>query len=271
MKKRLAALLIIITISWLALSAGIYAESEPEYTLGDITAYVRERGYLDYLEQYPDAVRPDAEIIIPASDYSASDMQLEIISDFAGSDQEVLMTEETGYVEWTFEVEQAGLYNLAIKYYPLEGRGVDIERELWINGERPFDNAQYLKFYRVWGDEGDFIVDSLGNEIRSKQIEKPEWIYADVKDPLGYFQEPYSFYLNQGINTIRLVSDGTGCAGRNEIINMSARRAMRRYTLRTSLKEFVLQQTFLLKSRVRKALFAHHRLYFLSPIMAIHQ
>lgn len=206
MKKRLAALLIIITISWLALSAGIYAESEPEYTLGDITAYVRERGYLDYLEQYPDAVRPDAEIIIPASDYSASDMQLEIISDFAGSDQEVLMTEETGYVEWTFEVEQAGLYNLAIKYYPLEGRGVDIERELWINGERPFDNAQYLKFYRVWGDEGDFIVDSLGNEIRSKQIEKPEWIYADVKDPLGYFQEPYSFYLNQGINTIRLVS-----------------------------------------------------------------
>ena len=30
-----------------------------------ITAYIRERNYQDYLAEYPDAVKPNAEIVIP--------------------------------------------------------------------------------------------------------------------------------------------------------------------------------------------------------------
>ncbi|MDI9419100.1 MAG: extracellular solute-binding protein [Bacillota bacterium] len=171
-----------------------------------ITAYIRERNYQDYLAEYPDAVKPNAEIVIPAVWYSDTNMDLEVVSGLDGYPREALITGESGYVEWTFAVEQEGLYNIGVKYYPLPGRGVDIEREIWINGERPFNNAQYLKFCRVWGDEGPFVVDSLGNQIRARQVEKPMWIDGVVQDPVGYEQEPYLFYFKEGINTIRLVS-----------------------------------------------------------------
>jgi len=222
MSKRAAAWSVLIISFTLIISSLVYAQNPagldasaagagpaadsaaPE--LEAITAYIRERNYHEYRALYPDTARPNVEIIIPAVSFSASDVELKNVSGLGGCDQEVLITNDSGYVEWTFEVEQAGWYNIGIKYYPLPGRGVDIERELWINGERPFNNAQYLSFYRVWGDEGPFLVDSLGNEIRPRQVEKPMWIYEAVRDPIGYEQEPYLFYFQEGTNTIRLVS-----------------------------------------------------------------
>ena len=227
MNKRAAAWSVIIICFALAISGLIYAQdpaglepgaaelpdvveeaapdgAEPEPEA--ITAYVRERNYHEYLARFPNAARPDVTIVIPAVEYSSSDMELSTVSGLGGYDREVLLTRESGYVEWAFEVPQAGLYNIAIEYYPMPGRGVDIERELWINGERPFNNAQYLEFNRVWGDEGPFLVDSFGNQIRSRQVEKPMWIYKAVQDPIGYEQEPYLFYFEEGVNIIRLVS-----------------------------------------------------------------
>lgn len=203
MNKRAAAWSVIIICFALAISGLIYAQdpaglepgaaelpdvveeaapdgAEPEPEA--ITAYVRERNYHEYLARFPNAARPDVTIVIPAVEYSSSDMELSTVSGLGGYDREVLLTRESGYVEWAFEVPQAGLYNIAIEYYPMPGRGVDIERELWINGERPFNNAQYLEFNRVWGDEGPFLVDSFGNQIRSRQVEKPMWIYKAVQD-----------------------------------------------------------------------------------------
>lgn len=91
-------------------------------------------------------------------------------------------------------------------YYPVPGRGVSIERELWINGERPFAGARYLRFTRVWGDEGPPRKDSMGNEIRATQVEKPRWNEVPLIDHTGHAAEPYLFNLKQGVNTIRLIS-----------------------------------------------------------------
>lgn len=206
MNQKMAKLLFNVIICLFTVLAVAALAQADHAIIDEITAYVREMNYERYLAQYIDAPRPDQEIIVNGVDYIRSDIEPEIVSGFAEYDQNVLVTGEGGYVEWEFEVEQAGLYNISIKYYPLEGSGVDIERELWINGVRPFDNAQYIKFCRSWGDEGDFLVDSLGNQIRSRQIEKPMWMETAFYDFLGYVQEPYLFYFPEGINTIRLVS-----------------------------------------------------------------
>lgn len=206
MNQKIAKLSFIVIISlFTVLVAAAFAQEEGAI-FEEITAYVREINYEKYFAQYLGAPRPDQEIIISAVDYVNFDIEPEIVPGFAGYDQDVLITDEDGYIEWEVEIEQAGLYNIGIKYYPIEGRGVDIERELWINGERPFDNAQYFKFLRCWGDEGDYIVDSMGNQIRPRQIEKPMWMEAAFHDFSGYVQEPYLFYFHEGINTIRLIS-----------------------------------------------------------------
>lgn len=48
---------------------------------------------------------------------------------------------------------------------------MDLERELRINGEVPFDGADTLTFTRLWHDGGEVRQDSQGNDIRPTQVE----------------------------------------------------------------------------------------------------
>jgi len=115
-----------------------------------------------------------------------------------------LRTEEASYVEYTVNVGSAGLYNIAMEYFPVPSRGIAIERSLHINGEVPFLGADRLTFQRVWGDRGSSRFDNQGNEIRAAQVELPRWERAWFRDSLGYITEPYAFYFREGENTIRL-------------------------------------------------------------------
>src|SRR5690606_30344700 len=116
-----------------------------------------------------------------------------------------LLTGERGWVEWTVEVPEAGWYSIEIDYYPAPGRGTSIEREIQINGEVLFSGAELLVFHRIFGDEGPFLKDIGGNEIRPRQVEKPMWRTVFLSDSLGYVRGPYQFYLREGENTIRLI------------------------------------------------------------------
>lgn len=174
--------------------------------LQQLTEYIREIDYEDYLEAYRGSPRPAFCIVVPAEAYSATDMDVSIEYGLGGYAGAAVITHEVGFIEWEIPVQQAGLYNIAVLYYPVPGRGVAIERELWINGERPFSGARYLRFRRVWGDAAPPRRDSMGNEIRSPQIEKPMWMEVPLTDHTGRYGEPYLFYLNEGVNKIRFIS-----------------------------------------------------------------
>lgn len=179
---------------------------------GDISSYSREISYFEYLNNHQHAEKIDEEIIINIDQYSSTNMDIDIVKDFEGQSGNIIKTDELSvdgalpYVEWEFYVEEAGLYNIGVEYYPLPGRNNDILREVRINGQRPFDGARYLNFSRVWGDEREVIKDNYGNEIRPRQIEKPFWQEIVLRDSLGYFPEPYQFYFEEGMNTLRLIS-----------------------------------------------------------------
>ena len=116
-----------------------------------------------------------------------------------------LRTGEQGFVEYAVSLDKAGLYHLYLEYYPLESRGIAIERALRINGQVPFLGAERLVFQRVWGDApGGVRLDNQGNEVRPTQVEHPRWESAWFKDPMGYIAEPYAFYFEAGENRIRL-------------------------------------------------------------------
>jgi ABC-type glycerol-3-phosphate transport system substrate-binding protein len=161
----------------------------------------RDDTYSVYLDKYKDAVRPNNEIVVDLFDYSAAE-NVEKFDEYEGEDK-VLISKDDGYVEWTVQIPEAGLYNIYVNYYPVKSKSINIERELLINGAIPFAGADTLSFTRVWTDGGEVRMDNRGNEIRPSQVEVQKWQNLYCKDYMGYFDEPYLFYFEQGENVLR--------------------------------------------------------------------
>ena len=159
--------------------------------------------YLKYLNDHSDAAYPQNDISINLASFVKGD-GVEVLQEYEGV-QNVLYTEEESDVEWEIDVPEAGMYYIHMEYYTVKSRGVDIERELYINGEIPFQGADAINFLRIWTDSGEVVVDNQGNEIRPSQIDVPSWTESYFEDDLGYFSDPYAFYFEKGKNTIRLV------------------------------------------------------------------
>ena len=168
-------------------------------------ASFKRLNYELYIADYLDAPRPDARYVLEAADYSGG---VDVTPRPAGEvdDEAVLDSDETGWVEWKVEIAEAGLYQFHLDYYPLPGRGASLERALEINGEQPFFNAGHFIFSRVWRDAGEVRRDNRGNDLRPSQEEAPDWESRWLSDYMGYYDEPYSFYLPAGTNRIRLRS-----------------------------------------------------------------
>ncbi len=180
---------------------------------GDID---RKDTYNAYLESHKDAIRPDSEVVVDVLSYSAAD-KVEEYDEYEGK-QNVLVSQEGGFVEWTVNVPKAGMYNISFDYFPMKSRGIDIERALYINGKVPFTGADTFTFSRIWTDNGDKKEDNRGNEIRPPQMEAPRWESTYLKDYMGYTVEPYQFYLEKGENVIRLEATSEPFAITNLVI-----------------------------------------------------
>lgn len=173
----------------------------------DVSAFEAMVDYGYYLDQYISrgTATPNHQMFLFGSKYSGTDMDLELIY----SDENhgyAVRTTDVGYIEWEAVVPEAGLYNIEVHYYPIEGQGTTIERELSINGQVPFEGAAYLNFTRVWGDGEEIRKDNQGNELRPLQVEHPSWQSKILDDSRGNYMEPYYFFLNEGVNTLRLTS-----------------------------------------------------------------
>lgn len=174
------------------------------YHSGDITELSENSvaDYYQYLQSYP-ASFPKGDVYTVRGVDRMADSDSQVLSSYDDVSQ-VLLTEATGYAEWEVDILTAGFYQILVNYYPYEGNSSSIEREIVINGEVPFDGASNIRFHRIWGNDDIISQDVYGNDIRPSQVEKPRWTSSYVKDAVGYVEEPYYFYFNEGINTIRL-------------------------------------------------------------------
>lgn len=169
----------------------------------DELSYFDVSDYYSYLEQF-EATYPKGQAIrINALDYINANEQIQEFETYEGMD-DVLLTEEDGFVTWEVDIPQAGFYHLKLDYFPYEGKSSSIERAVYINGEIPFDGASNVTFHRIWGNESEVKTDVNGNDIRPSQKEKPFWTDSYFNDHVGYVNGPYAFYFEQGLNTISL-------------------------------------------------------------------
>ncbi len=173
----------------------------------DLLAIVYDTiSYQDYLAAHAGAAYPDKEIRIAGGAYRQADEGFSRQEGYEGYSGSVALTGEEGEIVWDVDVAEAGFYQLRIDYYPMEGKGNSIEREIRINGELPFDGAQTITFDRIWKDETKITEDARGNHIRPTQIEERTWQTAWCEDASGYESDAYCFYFEAGNNTISLTS-----------------------------------------------------------------
>ncbi len=121
-------------------------------------------------------------------------------------DDGTLSTEETGYAEWTLDVEEDAWYTVGVCYFPGEGTGGDILRALSVNGEVPYSETADLAFSRMWNDKDRNYKSVSGNQPFPSQVQTPEWRTKLIEDAEGYVREPLRILLSKGQNTIRLTS-----------------------------------------------------------------
>lgn len=170
-----------------------------------LTGSIREDSYRAYLQKHSNVKSSSVSKILEASNYTEGE-GVEVIQDYLQQPGKAIITGETGFVEYAVDIPDDGMYSMRVLYYPVEGKGTAIEREIRINGELPFYEARSVIFDRLWKDKGNVRKDSQGNEMRPEQEEAPAWTEMSVSDGGGYYTEPLQFYFSKGRHTLRLVS-----------------------------------------------------------------
>lgn len=195
-----------------------YAQEETDLSLDEnVAMYVDYITYSEYLDMYGANAQPDKEILISGADFVSSEGGDISTGKYGGEDFE---TDETDYesdhdvliwnssdgeVTYKFNVEETGIYNMQMLYYPIVCNVTTIEFEMYIDGVLPFETAQRIELGKAWKDETDVDkYDSRNNQIRPAQIQDGRWITSDIKDVDGLFNEPLYFYLEAGEHELTL-------------------------------------------------------------------
>ena len=208
---RIILVLVIIFSSVWFLDSRNKSDQHYSKAMGEFEAIVSESNedsYDNYLISHENAPRPDQVIRIEGEDFIETEgVGFSLIDELNDLNEQSVFTPEEGSISWEVDIEEAGLYNMRIHYYPVEGKSSAIQREITINDELPFEGADFVIFDRVWADRDDEIRrDENENDLRPRQGEAPQWLSAPFKDSEGYFNEPYLFYFEEGTQTITLTS-----------------------------------------------------------------
>ena len=163
----------------------------------DISGIGRDDTYDVYLRTHQDVAAGTETIVVDVAAFEGDGV---LQQDENGNPQ--VYTADGEYTSWMVDVPVEGMYAVQVEYLTVESRGVDVERELYINDVLPFAGADTLRFSRLWVDGGEVRKDNQGNEIRPSQTEKYEYQVAFCKDDMGYETEPYQFYFAQGQNKL---------------------------------------------------------------------
>ena len=200
----LVALIVVAIVAYNVASEDEYAETR-EAVLAKYLSYEDASAvtYVAYVSQYGKAYVDDkaSKITLKASDYTEADMQ--------GIEEEgtVVWTQDTGSVTYDFNVAEAGFYYIQLTYYPDTSSTQAILRNVYINGELPFDKCEDITVNRLWMDDNkNWLMNTNGNQAAPTQVQSEgpgvAYINSSNYDTLGN----YMFYFDKGSNKVTLES-----------------------------------------------------------------
>lgn len=216
----LAALVIVAFVALKLATADDYADTREavlaKYLSYEDTSEVTYQDYLSGIEKtYVDGTA--RTLTLKAADYVTADMQG--LTESGG----ILWTQGKGSLTYEFQVEEAGLYHVQLTYYPDVTGTQAVLRNLYVNGELPFDGCRDITVNRLWVDDNkNWLMNTSGNQAAPTQVQEEgpgvACLSAESTDALG----SYMFYLKKGKNTVTLES-AQGNLGLGEIALVPAK------------------------------------------------
>lgn len=229
MKRWLSGLLSVVTalsiVSPVGLRVGAVTEitqSEFDQLVSRYTVSKDSVGYKEYIAAH-DQVRPETELTVEGADYVRYELGdtgavPTIYQDYQGMAGKSVLTAEDSLIEYEFQVEQSGCYDLSLLYYPVEGKNSAIQRSVFLDGALPYEELSLVEFQRIWTvDAAEEYVnedgvtlrrwgkDNQGNDLKPGCVETPEWVESCLYDSEGYVTTQLALYLTAGTHTVTLV------------------------------------------------------------------
>lgn len=112
--------------------------------------------------------------------------------------------------EFEVTVTQDAFYTIEFDYWLETGVSDSAKRALYVDGEYPFTEAGDLEFYRYFKDEGEPVLNSIGDQTRPKQIEIPGWYSQGLTDTSGITSTDFLIHLTPGTHTLTFVNTKVG-------------------------------------------------------------
>lgn len=190
-----------ITVFWCLLFIAVGITSISAEQTKSLMPYAIENkdqdGYLQYQEKYQEKAVGKDNLVIDGMDY------LEVKGNSQNGENSSVITSETTSIKYNFTIQNEGLYNIGLNYYPIAGKGMDIIRSLKIDNETPFEEANTITLKRFWKDQSE-IKNVDGNDLQPLQIESPHTQEIYFEDTDRMTNEPFAFYLEAGDHTLEL-------------------------------------------------------------------
>lgn len=195
---------LVLTIAML-LAVIPFAEVGPVSADEDISVISErsENSYTDYISGYSELGIAEDTIIVDATVNYTSDQD---ITKQTIDGKEFVVTNDEGYIEWTFDVKEAAIYHIAAVWANIPGKGLDIMRTVTIDGSILFDGMNSIYFRRTWKNTGEVYYDSTNNEYSKKLAEELTVQTSDFYSLTDYFPGGYSLALDAGTHTIRFTA-----------------------------------------------------------------
>ena len=159
--------------------------------------------YKEYQSEYAAIANAKEAIEISIKDIRNQSGSLKV-EQFEGRDA-VLSDKTSEYIEFDVEIPADAKYQIEIDYYLKEGTSDAGKRTLYVDGAYPFTESSDIVFDRYFMDEGEPVINSIGDETRPSQIAIPGWRSTLLQDTSGMYNEPFSFYMTKGTHTLRFV------------------------------------------------------------------
>ncbi len=177
--------------------------------------YGRDNNYVNFLKKYANESFPEAEFIIPAAEFVKQEegTNATVVESYEGKQNVLKWDSQEGKITWTVDIPEgkAGLYNMALSYYPFTDTMLTIAFEMRIDGQIQFNSMKNFEFNRVFKNKtNEFAKDNRGNELRPEQVQIGAWQENIFKDSEGIYNEGFYFYLSEGTHTISLAAVGEG-------------------------------------------------------------
>lgn len=162
-----------------------------------------ESPYAIHLQEYK---QDDENIEIEIASLSTvAQGEFDTLYNYEGCQGDSIYLSEDSCVSFDFSIEKSGYYCFEFTYFPIDGSGSSILRDIAIDGKVPFDEFQQVAFSRAWENAiQDISEDIYGNEIMQLQVEKKIWLQEFAYDSTGYYAEPLRYYLTEGKHSISL-------------------------------------------------------------------